>query len=80
MPDEKQELSTRRSIIAKGGALLGMGLLAGAAIPAKAQTVTVNSTEPIDVRKFGASGKRTENATKAFGMHLKQQPPKAAER
>jgi hypothetical protein len=64
--NEKQEFSTRRSIIAKGGALLGMGLFAGASIPAKAQTVTVSSTEPIDVRKFGASGKRTDNATKSF--------------
>ncbi len=70
MPDEQQQLSTRRSMIAKGGALLGTCLLAGASIPAKAQTSNVNNTEPIDVRKFGASGKRSDNATKAFRTAL----------
>jgi polygalacturonase len=32
----------------------------------QAQTAAVSSTEPIDVRKFGATGKRADNATKAF--------------
>jgi hypothetical protein len=65
MPDEQQQRTTRRSLIARG-ALLATGLLAGFPIRVNAQAVQVRSTEPIDVTKFGASGKRTENATKAF--------------
>ena len=53
-------------MITRTGAILGTCLLASAAIPVKAQTANVGSTEPIDVRKFGASGKREDNATKAF--------------
>ncbi|HZG25932.1 MAG TPA: glycosyl hydrolase family 28 protein, partial [Chitinophagaceae bacterium] len=66
MPNDQQQLSTRREMLAKGGALLGGCLLAGASAPANAQTATASNTEPIDVRKFGATGKRTDNATKAF--------------
>ncbi|HZF63854.1 MAG TPA: glycosyl hydrolase family 28-related protein, partial [Chitinophagaceae bacterium] len=64
--DKQPQLSTRRSMITNGAALLGTCLLAGALTPAKAQTALITSTTPIDVRKFGASGKRTDNATKAF--------------
>src|SRR4028119_884282 len=66
MPNDQQQLSTRREMLAKGGALLGGCLLAGASTPANAQTATASNTEPIDVRKFGATGTRTDNATKAF--------------
>src|SRR4028119_1596886 len=66
MPNDQQQLSTRREMLAKGGALLGGCLLAGASTPANAQTATPSNTEPIDVRKFGATGTRTDNATKAF--------------
>ena len=66
MTDEQEPLKSRRSMIALGGALLGTCLLAGSSTPVNAQVVKVNSTEPIDVKKFGASGKRTDNATKSF--------------
>ncbi|MEP7278486.1 MAG: glycosyl hydrolase family 28 protein [Bacteroidota bacterium] len=63
---EQEQLTTRRSMIARGGAILGTCLLTGASVPVNAQVAKVNSTEPIDVKKFGASGNRTDNATKAF--------------
>jgi hypothetical protein len=66
MPNEIPQLSNRRSMLSKGGAMLGAWLLAGSVIPTKAQATNVSSTEPIDVRKFGATGKREDNATKAF--------------
>ena len=70
MIDEIQPLSSRRSMITRGSAMLGACLLAGSVIPVKAQTTNVNSTEPIDVRKFGATGKRSDNATNAFRAAL----------
>ena len=74
MPGEFSQKSSRRSVITKGGAMLGAYLLAGAIGPAYAQTTvatdTPDNTEPIDVRKFGATGKRTDNATAAFRAAL----------
>ncbi|MEO6000792.1 MAG: glycosyl hydrolase family 28 protein [Chitinophagaceae bacterium] len=66
MTDEQQQVTTRRSMIARGGALLGTCLLAGSSMPVNAQVSKADSTDPIDIKKFGASGKRTDNATKAF--------------
>lgn len=66
MIHKEGHLSSRRSMIAKGSAMLGTCLLAGAVTPAKAQSAIVNGPHPIDVRQFGASGKRSDNATKAF--------------
>jgi hypothetical protein len=66
--DEQKYLTTRRSILT-GGAVLGTCLLAGS--PTSAQTAKASFKEPIDVRNFGASGKRDENATRAFRDALK---------
>ena len=68
---EEQELLSRRTMITRG-ALLGTTLVAGATIPANAQVSKISSKEPIDVMKFGASGKRSENATKAFHSALEE--------
>jgi polygalacturonase len=66
MLNEFNELSNRRTMLSKGSALVSACLLT-AAIPVKAQTSQVNNPDPvIDVKKFGATGRREDNATKAF--------------
>lgn len=57
----------RRSLLANGGAVLGACLLGSVASPANARAEE-NSlpSYPFDVRKFGATGRRQENATSAF--------------
>ncbi|HEX7014537.1 MAG TPA: glycosyl hydrolase family 28 protein [Cyclobacteriaceae bacterium] len=63
------KISSRRSMIANGSALLGACLLGAAASPAEAQPRPISdgpSGNPYDVRDFGATGKRADNATKAF--------------
>ena len=72
MTDEQEQLTTRRSMIGGAGTILGTWLLASSSTPVNAQVAKVNSTEPIDVKKFGASGKRTDNATRAFRDALEE--------
>ena len=59
----------RRSIITRSGALLGACLLASSGT-ARAQTLDKGQDAPphteFDVRKYGATGQRTHNATRAF--------------
>lgn len=66
-------------MIARGGVLLGTCLLAGASIPVNAKAVKIGNTDPVDVRKFGASGKRADNATKAFRDALEVAASRGAE-
>jgi polygalacturonase len=66
MLNEFNELSNRRTMLSKGSALVSACLLT-APIPVKAQTSQVTNADPvIDVKKFGATGRREDNATKAF--------------
>ncbi|HTE23779.1 glycoside hydrolase family 28 protein [Flavitalea sp.] len=67
MSDERSNLSTRRSMISKGTALFGTCLLSATAIPARAQIADTNKEDHIiNVKSYGATGKRADNATKAF--------------
>lgn len=66
--DKQKQLSTRRSVLTYAGAALG-AYVVSSATPAKAQTI--NQAEPSDgatynVKKFGATGNRKDNATKPF--------------
>jgi polygalacturonase len=66
MLNEFNELSNRRTMLSKGSALVSACLLT-TPIPVKAQTSQVTNADPvIDVKKFGATGRREDNATKAF--------------
>ena len=60
--------TTRRSMISRAGVMVGCSLFSSSLIPVNAQIPnTNNSPDPIlDVKKFGATGKREHNATKAF--------------
>jgi hypothetical protein len=55
-------------MISRTGAMVGACLLSSSLIPAKAQIPnTKNISDPVlDVKNFGATGKREQNATKAF--------------
>ena len=66
MIDEFQQMSNRRSMISRSSALMGACLLATVVTPAKAQSAGINNDDPVDVKKFGATGKREQNATKPF--------------
>lgn len=66
MIDEFQQRSNRRSMISRGSAMIGACLLGTALTPANAQTNHTNNNDPVDVKKFGATGKREQNATKPF--------------
>ena len=60
-------LPTRRSMITRSGAVLGACLLAGSEVNAQTKTSPDKSVGNVyDVKTFGASGLRTDNATKAF--------------
>lgn len=62
-------LPTRRSLLTRGGAVLGACLLpsvAGAANGSLQEPTGERSGTVFDVRKFGATGLRTDNATQAF--------------
>jgi polygalacturonase len=62
-------VSSRRSMITNGSALLGACLLGAAAAPAHAQTRPNSDGQgrnQYNVSDFGATGKREDNATKAF--------------
>jgi len=64
--DEEQPLD-RRSLISRGGALLGTCLLASAGGPLLAKEPQKYIPHPyFDVKTYGATGKRADNATKAF--------------
>jgi hypothetical protein len=56
----KQQLPTRRTVLANTPALLGLGLISSTAKTSEA------SSSPFDVRNYGATGVRTDNGTKAF--------------
>ena len=68
MSDSLQKPTTRRNMMSKTGAMVGACLLGSSLVPAKAQTVTaITDSDPVlDVKKFGATGKRDQNATKSF--------------
>jgi hypothetical protein len=66
MIDEFQQMSNRRSMISRSSAMIGACLLATAVTPVKAQFAGIINDDPIDVKKFGATGKREQNATKPF--------------
>lgn len=68
MSDRSQQPINRRSMISRTGAMAGVCLLSSSLIPAKAQMAnTTTADDPVlDVKKFGATGKREQNATKAF--------------
>ncbi len=67
MFDEKEQPLDRRSLISRGGALLGTALLASAAAPLQANEVQKYTPQPyFDVKAYGATGNRADNATKAF--------------
>ncbi|MDQ2656387.1 MAG: glycosyl hydrolase family 28 protein [Bacteroidota bacterium] len=64
-----QRLSSRRSLIAKGGAALGACLVATPFSIARGQNAEkTNTSSPVvfDVKKYGATGLRKDNATKSF--------------
>lgn len=64
-----QQVSSRRAIIANGGAALGACLLATPFTTADAQTpknASALDAAVFDVRKYGATGVRQDNATRAF--------------
>lgn len=62
-----KEISTRRSMIKSGAALLGVGLLSSAHNPVTARTNVINNFDLIfNVKQFGATGNRKDNATNAF--------------
>ncbi len=68
-PNALTNTSTRRSLLSNGGAILGACLLSGTGSSAVAQTATDVKAENnyiYNVRSFGATGKRQENATQAF--------------
>ncbi|HEX8549560.1 MAG TPA: glycosyl hydrolase family 28 protein [Cytophagaceae bacterium] len=71
MPENKQQSINRRTMISRG-ALLGSCILAGSPISLKAQNVKISSVEPINVKAFGATGIRTQNATKSFRDALEE--------
>ncbi len=54
------QLQTRRKVLGYTGALLGLGFVSGTT-----RTVSA-SPSPFNVKNYGASGIRSENATKAF--------------
>lgn len=56
----KQNLLTRRNVLGYTPALLGLGLVSATGKPSGA------SGSPFDVRSYGATGLRKDNATKAF--------------
>lgn len=63
------KLSSRRSVIAKGGAALGACLVATPVAKSGAQTIEQTSAshpQVFDVRKYGATGLRKDNATQSF--------------
>src|SRR5262245_49898088 len=55
---------SRRSFLQYGGSTLGAGLLLGPERATFAQAPT--SSRDLDVRAFGATGQRADNATQAF--------------
>ena len=64
-----QKVSSRRSLIAHGGAAIGACLLATSSTTARAQTTkepTTSGPAVFDVRNYGATGLRKDNATGAF--------------
>lgn len=65
-----KKLSSRRSLIAKGGAALGACLVATPFTKASGQAAerkTTTSSPPVfDVKKYGATGLRKDNATQPF--------------
>lgn len=68
-PAKQKQLSTRRSMLTYGGAALGAYLISSATSPAAAQTsnhAEPSAGAPYDVKKFGATGNRKDNATKPF--------------
>ena len=68
-PNPLKQVSSRRSVITHGGAMLGACLLSSALTPARAQTTgndKMQTDTVYDVKKFGATGNRKDNATKPF--------------
>lgn len=66
MADEFQQISDRRSMIRRTSAVIGACLLGTSVMPVKAATADLKSDDTVDVKKFGATGKREQNATSAF--------------
>src|SRR5215210_3167372 len=66
MIDEFHQMTNRRSMIKSSAAMIGACLIGTAVTPVKAQSAHANNHDPIDVKSFGATGKREQNATKPF--------------
>jgi polygalacturonase len=69
LANHQKQVSSRRSVISHGGAMLGACLLSASAMPASAQDTqsSGNKSDTVfDVKKFGATGNRKDNATKPF--------------
>ena len=67
MFDEKEQPLDRRSLISRGGALLGTCLLTSATGPLQAKEPQKYIAQPyFDVKSYGATGNKADNATKAF--------------
>jgi polygalacturonase len=67
--------SSRRKLLSNGGAILGACLLSGtpsAVVGQNAPEPTPEEGPVYDVRNFGATGKREENATQAFRQAIDQ--------
>ncbi|MGC1240690.1 MAG: glycosyl hydrolase family 28 protein [Chryseosolibacter sp.] len=61
------KVSSRRSMMTHGGAILGAGFLASATNESHAKAIAADpSSRVFDVKGFGASGVRRDNATRAF--------------
>jgi len=62
-----KEITDRRSMISRTGAIIATGLFASSSGSAQAISRNDrNENDVYDVKKYGASGKRSDNATKAF--------------
>ena len=69
--EKKKQLSdshspARRSLISHGGAVIGACLLASSATARNPEQDTSPASGIYDVKKYGATGKREDNATKSF--------------
>lgn len=65
-------VSRRRALVTHGGAILGACLLGSSPTPVNAQDsgASTSPSSVYDVRKFGATGARKDNATKAFASAI----------
>src|SRR5665647_1633803 len=62
-----KQTSSRRSMISRTGAMLGAYIISSVCNPASAQTNDIAYVDPVfDVKKYGSTGRREDNATTAF--------------